>query len=223
MMIVQVYLSFVVPLAFLLLVVTGEGRGVIASFAFGMSAALAVYGLTGFISEAVVTLPLQLAFVIPAIEEVAKVLPLVYLLLRSKKTGKYSLVRYAMAIGIGFSILENYMYLNMAADSGVSSTIVFTLLRSLTASLLHGSTTALSGFCLQLMVNRSRFSPALALGTLLGGCAVHSLYNALLLNAENGAWAIVLPIASFGFVLFGINGFGIVGAPRSQRKEGAST
>ena len=222
MMIVQVYLSFVVPLAFLLLVISGEGRGVIASFAFGMSAALAVYGLTGFIGEDLVPLPLQLAFVIPAIEEAAKVLPLVYLLLRSKKTGKYSLVRYAMAIGIGFSILENYMYLTMAAGSGASSTIVFTLLRSLTASLLHGSTTALSGFCFQLMLNRSRFSSTLALGTLLGGCAVHSLYNALLLNAENGAWAIVLPIASFGFVLFGVNGFGIVGAPRKRRKEGAS-
>jgi len=219
--IVPVYLSYVVPLAFLILVIKGEGRGVIVSFAFGMSSALAVYGLTGFLDEAVIPLTIQLGYVIPALEELVKMLPLVYLLYKANKSSKYSIVRYALAIGIGFSILENYMYLSMAEEAGSASTLAFTLLRSLTASLLHGSTTALAGFCFQLMHNASRYSPALALGIWLGGSAVHSLYNVLLMSERYGAWAIVLPVVMFGFVMYGINGFGVVTVSRKKRQEGS--
>jgi len=222
-MILPVYLSFVVPLAFLILVIQGEGRGIIVSFAFGMSSALAVYGITGFIDETVIPLTTQLAFVIPALEEFIKILPLIYLLYKANRTSKYSIVRYALAIGIGFSILENYMYLSMIQTEAVSSTLLFTIMRSLTASLLHGSTTALAGFCFQLMRNYSRYSPSLAIGIWLGGSVMHSLYNSLLLSPRHGAWAIVLPVALFGFAVFGINGFGIVKVARKKRQEGLRT
>lgn len=217
MTLVNVYLSLVVPLIFLIMAIEGEGRGVVASFAFGMSSAMVVFLVTGFIDEALIALDYQLTLLIPALEEFVKTLPLVFFFVRSKAKGKYFIVRYALAVGIGFSIIENHLYLSMAEAASPTVTALV-VMRSLTASLLHGSTTAMAGYCYQAMRAQGAFSAALALGVYLASVSTHSLYNALLVSSRYSFIAFILPIAAFAFVAYCLNGFGFIASPRRGRE-----
>jgi RsiW-degrading membrane proteinase PrsW (M82 family) len=207
-MILPTYLSFVIPLTFLLLVVKGETRGIIVFFAAGMSAAMVVYIISGFISEEVISPKVQIFYLFPFLEEITKLIPLLCILKTVNRSFKYILPRYALAVGIGFSVLENNLYLSMAAQAAESLPAVYIIIRSLTASLLHGSACALSGYVLQIMINNSFKSPALLIGTLLGGFTIHSLFNSMVSPKMLGV-AVFIPLGIFVFLVFVLNAFGI--------------
>ena len=99
-----VYAGYVIPLAFLILIVKGEARGIVISVAWGMSAVMAIYGITGFIKIPVNS---QIVYIIPVMEELLNGLPLFFMAANLSKSLKFALPRYALAIGLGFSILEN--------------------------------------------------------------------------------------------------------------------
>lgn len=80
----------------------------------------------------------------PLIEELFKSLPLLYFLFKSRTT-HYSIIYFAMASGIGFSIQENFIYLiNLLGTDG--SLPFYMIIRSLTTRLMHGMATAILGY-----------------------------------------------------------------------------
>ena len=87
-------------------------------------------------------MPFVATHMAPAVEEIFKSLVLLYLVRRADTTSFVDGAVYGFAAGIGFAIAENMLYLSRVdIDTGL---IVGTL-RAFSASVLHGSTTAIVG------------------------------------------------------------------------------
>lgn len=217
-MIEAVYFGTLIPLLFLIIVIKGEYRRLILFFAWGLTSAILVY-LANILIENYFALEQNflLTQLIPAMEELIKVLPLLFLLKTTKRTSQFSIVRLAMASGIGFSILENYLYLSMTASSGLATSIFFIITRSLTACVLHGSMTALIGWSIQVMRNREFFSFGFLTGMYLLAVSIHSLYNTLGLIENLQVVGILIPLLLFTLEYYLFNFFG---RKRVIRKKG---
>jgi hypothetical protein len=207
-MLLAVYLSFLLPFGFLLLIIKGEGRGIIASFAWGMSSVMIIYFVSVFY-ETRVPDHIQIVFMVPILEEIVKDLPLFFMVNRLQKSLKFSLPRFALAIGLSFSILENSLYLSMMDTSGESLPAVFMALRSLTTSLLHGSTCSFVAYVLQILKTHEVSSPLLVAGAFASGAALHMLYNFLWMSPRFSLFAVILPLAAFSFMLFTLNAYNL--------------
>ena len=218
-MVEAVYFGTLIPLLFLVIVIQGEYRKLILFFAWGLTSAIIIY-LVNILIDTYFVLDetLLLSQIIPLMEEFLKILPVFFLIRKKGKAYRYNIVRFAMASGIGFSILENYLYLSISASSGLGGSIVFIITRSLTASLLHGSTTALIGYAVQIMHNYNFFSFFLALGMYILAASIHSIYNVLGLIKGLQVIAILIPIFLFMFDFYLFNFFGRKGA-RQNRVE----
>jgi RsiW-degrading membrane proteinase PrsW (M82 family) len=208
-------------MAFLILVVKGEGRGLIIACIAGMSGGAATYYLSFLFSDALMTGNQKVVFLFPVIEETFKIVPLLFMAFKAKGVLKVSLTRYAMAIGIGFSILENSMYLTFVEEAGDMMPLFFIIIRALTTSLLHGSTCALCAWSIQVMKQKEFKSPALFAGFFLGAVAIHGLYNLLWVSGKIAVLAILLPIGLFSLLLFFVNAFNLT-FPKPSVKRTAS-
>ncbi|MBI9108051.1 MAG: PrsW family intramembrane metalloprotease [Spirochaetales bacterium] len=208
-MIEAVYFGTLIPLLFLIIVIKGEYRRLILFFAWGMTSAILVYLINILLdTHFVIGQTFFLTQLIPAMEELIKVFPLLFMLRVGKKATEFSIIRLAMASGIGFSILENYLYLSITASSGLANSIFFIITRSLTACVLHGSMTALIGWAIQIMRNRGFFSFGLLSGMYLLAVAIHSLYNSLGLMGNLQVVGILIPLFLFTVEYYLFNFFG---------------
>lgn len=225
-MIEAVYFGTLIPLLFLIIVIKGEYRRLVMFFAWGLTSAILVYLINILIDNYIVLeQTFLLTQLIPAMEELIKVFPLLFMLRPGKRSSQFSIVRLAMAAGIGFSILENYLYLSITASSGLATSIFFIITRSLTACVLHGSMTALIGWAIQIMRNRGFFSFGLLSGMYLLSVAVHSLYNALGLMENLQVVGILIPIILFTAEYYLFNFFGrkrvaAVKGPEGENNKG---
>jgi RsiW-degrading membrane proteinase PrsW (M82 family) len=219
-MIEAVYFGTLIPLLFLIVVIKGEYRRLILFFAWGLTSAMLVYLINIAIDN---YLELEQRFfltqVVPLIEEFMKVLPVMVLISRKHKTTQLNIVRFAMAAGIGFAILENYLYLSFMVESGLATSIVFIITRSLSASLLHGCLTALIGYALGIMKARQFFSISLLLGMFLLAATIHSPYNYLGLSENLKVFGILIPLLVFLLELYLFNFFGHRRVARRKKTE----
>lgn len=118
----------------------------------------------------------------PLLEELMKALPLVFAIYRKRTAFFAETLIYGAAIGAGFALPENILYINLSSDFLLGDAIV----RGFGTSLLHMGCTALCGSCLLLgsryVVNSP---PALKPVSIAGGFAIpfliHFLYNLFLL------------------------------------------
>ena len=208
-MIEAVYFGTLIPLLFLIVVIKGEYRRLILFFAWGLTSAILVY-IFNLMLDAY--FPVEQAFqmtqLVPAVEELIKMAPLLFLLGNRKRTSQFSIVRLAMASGIGFSILENYLYLSMSSTSGLADSIFFIITRSLTACLLHGSLTALVGWSVQVMRDRGFFSFGLLSGAYCLSVGIHSLYNSLGLAEGYQVFGMLIPLILFTAEYYLFNFYG---------------
>lgn len=208
-MIEAVYFGTLIPLLFLVVVIKGEYRRLMLFFVWGLTSAILIY-LTNILIESYLEIEqtVLLTQIIPAMEEFLKMLPLLFLIKSNKQAGQFSILRLAMASGIGFSILENYLYLSITASSGLADSIFFIITRSITACLLHGSMTAIIGWAIQLMRNSGIFSFSLLAGMYLAALGIHSLYNSLGLSENLQVIGFLMPPALFLIEHYLLNFFG---------------
>ncbi|NOY07575.1 MAG: PrsW family intramembrane metalloprotease, partial [Spirochaetes bacterium] len=218
-MVGAVYFGTLIPLLFLVVVIRGEYRKLILFFAWGLTSAIIIYGINILIDTYfVLNETLFLSQLIPLMEEFLKIIPVFFLIKKKGKVYRYNIVRFAMASGIGFSILENYLYLSISASSGMGGSVVFIITRSLTASLMHGSTTALIGYAIQIMHNYNFFSFFLSLGMYLLAVSIHSIYNLLGLTKGLQVIAILIPVFLFMLEYYLFNFFGRKGVGQKGLK-----
>lgn len=78
----------------------------------------------------------------PSVEEIFKSLILLYLVRRSDYTYFVDGAIYGFAVGVGFAVAENMLYLSRV---DVSTGVIIAITRAFSASVLHGSSTALVG------------------------------------------------------------------------------
>ncbi len=208
-MIEAVFVGTLAPLCFLLIILKEDNRRLILFFLWGLAAALAAYYLNGFLQGALGLglreTSIQLA---PFTEESLKALPLLYYLFSKKRERSYEVVRNALAIGIGFSILENIAYLTVLAPEGLRSAMGFAVLRSASACLLHGSAVALVGYTIRQARLYRIHSPELILGALFCAVLSHGLFNYLAGIASAWPLCVLIPALLFSIEILAWNFFG---------------
>ncbi len=208
-MIEALYIGTLLPLFFLIMVIKGEYRRLIVFFTWGLTSTILVYFINIFIDTYIIPdETLLLSQIIPVMEEGIKFLPLLIFMRKNKSTSRYNIVRYAMAVGIGFSILENYLYLTITTSNGISDSLFFIVTRSLTACVLHGSMTALVGYAIQVMMDYEFISLPLLAGMFILSSTIHSIYNLSGLTESLQVLGIIIPVFLFFVQHYLFNIFG---------------
>src|SRR5258708_23448598 len=173
---------------------TGKGSTVLIALIWG---AVGAFGLAYVINSAIipytgfVILATRLA---PFIEESLKAVILVYFVGQPRFRYIVDGAVYGFAVGIGFAVSENFLYLSSLPANG-NGTLVLAIIRVLSSSLMHATASAIVGISLG-HLRRSRNSSHVACS--LGGIAIpitlHLIFNNLLTKLH-GTALLLLAIA----------------------------
>lgn len=130
-----------------------------------------------------------LRFGAPAVEEILKGLPLVFLI-RTKRIGfLIDAAIFGFAIGTGFALVENFYYLSTLLHASPALWVV----RGFGTAVMHGGTTAILAMTTLALSERKRsdslwlFVPGLVMAF-----AIHSLFNHFVVSPVASALVIVL-------------------------------
>ena len=130
--------------------------------------------------------------VTPVIEEILKAIPVIYFgFVISHK--KEDLLNVAMALGIGFAILENF-YILVVDTAAV--TIGWALMRGFSSALLHGICTSLVGYGVSYVKTRKKLFYTGTFGLLTMAMIIHGLFNAFI-QSQYSYVGILLPVAIY--------------------------
>lgn len=187
-------LLFLVALYFLDSFKLVPARSIGAALAAGVATALVAWWLQQ------VALPLDslgsavvVRYVAPVLEEILKACPIVLLIVRRRVGFLADAVVLGFAVGAGFALAENVVYLRHVADPSAGLWIA----RGLGTGILHGAASAIFTMVSKTLVDRNperlavMFLPGLALAIV-----IHSAFNHLLLPAvaQTAVMLIVLPL-----------------------------
>lgn len=110
----------------------------------------------------------------PIFEEILKALVMVYLFRSSRIGFLVDAAIFGFAVGAGFALVENFVYL----QSGAGTNIGVWLVRGFGTAIMHGGVTAIFGVLAQTLTERSmRINPLRLLPGLLIAALIHSVYN----------------------------------------------
>ena len=132
-------------------------------------------------------------YVSPVTEELVKTLFIVFLLWRRHVGFLVDAAVLGFAVGTGFAVVENILYLRDVGEAA----LVLWIVRGLGTAILHGATTAIVAMLAKTVQDRRHWSPPLAVVPgLLTAVAIHSLYNHLLVSPilATAVLLIVLPL-----------------------------
>ena len=130
--------------------------------------------------------------VTPLVEEFLKALPIIYFgFVISHK--KEDLMNVAMALGIGFAILENFYILVVDTEA---VTIGWALMRGFSSALLHGICTSLVGYGVSYVKIRKKLFYTGTFGLLTMAIILHGLFNAFI-QSQYAYIGVILPIAIY--------------------------
>ncbi len=191
----NIFLCIVVPLAVSLLFVRGGAKRFVLSFLIGMGICLVGAYISGFLSLAVdMTTEEVSVFLSPIVEEIAKLLPLLFYL-HVFRPEDDAVFLCAIAIGVGFATFENCCYILTAG----AESLPYTLVRGLAAGVMHVVSMLVLAFGLVLIRRFRVVSLAGIVGALSLSMTFHALYN--LLVSQPGLSSVigyVLPLATAG-------------------------
>lgn len=129
--------------------------------------------------------------VTPITEEILKAVPiLVYATALSAK--KEKLFTAAMAVGIGFAVLENAFYLLNDASFGMIDAVI----RAFGAGLMHGMCTLLVGVGISFAKKRSKIFVVGTFALLSTAITYHGIYN-MLVQSDFEVVGFLLPMATY--------------------------
>lgn len=186
-LIVSIVIGVTIPKLYMLLFLRKHQRTMMYYMFWGFFSAIVVYSvyeiLGGFmdVSYREVT-------VAPLLEEFVKAFPLIAMFIVTGRRFEKHVLPYALASGIGFSILGNYLATVNGNLTQVHQ-IAYVLLQAGGTSLMQGCCTALIGYGIFLLRDvEQKALPALLLGLYSVAVLLHSLYNLLVYNSETGKY-----------------------------------
>jgi len=142
---------------------------------------------------------LLLRFGAPAVEEILKGLPLLFLI-RAKRIGfLIDAAIFGFAIGTGFALVENFYYLSTLLHASPALWVV----RGFGTAVMHGGTTAILAMTTVALSERKRsdslwlFVPGLVMAF-----AIHSLFNHFVVSPVASALVIVLVLPPILVLVF---------------------
>lgn len=178
----MLYAICIIPIILYFLLVKGmdgftlssTGR-MLESFVWGLAVCLSLYLLGS-------TLGVDSTWLFPLLEELLKALPLVIVIYRKRLAFFAEALIYGAAIGAGFSLLENIIYVGAFENFSIGDAVV----RGFGTSILHMGCTALCASCMLLGMRyaASRSLPFKTLAIIAGfipSFLIHFVYNLFLL------------------------------------------
>jgi protease PrsW len=164
-----------------------------AALGWGVIAALGCAAIYPVLRPALpVSAPGYSQFVAPVIEETAKALFIVYLVLRRRIGFPVDAAQLGFAVGTGFAVIENFQYLRALTDAS----FVLWAVRGLGTAMLHGATTAVFAMLSPTATGRQERSAGMFLPGWAASIAIHAAFNLLPISpvAKTGTILIVLPL-----------------------------
>jgi len=192
-------LACFLPIGFLAVFIGNLGKKFVLYLVWGFIAALPVLFLDPIIISQFPEIVSPAVTVSPFLEEFFKALPIVILALLGSRNSNRDMLVYAMASGIGFSIIENWVVL-----SQINLGLAAILVRSFTTSLMHGCTCGIIAYGVILIRDFPRASiPSLMLGFYMVAVLIHAFFNLnyMYLGLAGYIVDLFLPLFLFLFLL----------------------
>lgn len=200
-MVLALVAAYLLPIICLMVFIGYENKKYLVYLLWGFFASIPVILLTWFVAP---TFPMNTDLTVsmyPLVEEFFKALPIIVPALIGIKNRDEDLLFYAMAAGIGFSLVENLWLIFPAVSDPSPGILLWVLARSFSTSLMHGCTCGIIGYGIVLIRNFDRAAlPVLLFGFYTLAVTTHAIFNLLLL-ASSGNPGIIIDII-FPIVLF---------------------
>ncbi|MFA4850798.1 MAG: PrsW family glutamic-type intramembrane protease [Methanoregula sp.] len=191
--------AYLFPVIFLMAFIGHEGKKYLIYLVWGFLASIPVIIFYLLVTETFSVQYTELT-VSPLLEELFKALPIIIPAIIGIKNSNRDLLVYAMAAGIGFSLLESAWFLDLNTLTGTPDNVLTVLGESFSTTLMHGCTCGIIGYGIVLIRNFDRKAlPILLFGFYTLAVTTHAIYN-LLWESEN-LLAIVIDF-TFPLVLF---------------------
>lgn len=193
-------LAYFLPICFLAVFIGNIGKKFVYFLIWGFIAALPVFFMTPLLTAHFPEVICPAVTFSPLIEEFFKALPLAIPVILGSRSSNRDVLVYAMAAGIGFSIMENWMLFGMENMSFFAI-----IVRSFSTSLMHGCTCGIVGYGIVLIRDfHEKALPALLLGFYMVAVLIHAIFNlnALFFGTAGVIADLIVPILLFVFLLF---------------------
>jgi len=192
-------LACFLPIGFLAVFIGNIGKRFVLYLVWGFVAALPVLFLDPIIISQFPEIVSPAVTVSPFLEEFFKALPIIIPAILGMKSSNRDMLVHAMASGIGFSVIENWVIFG-PENLGFFGILV----RSFSTSLMHGCTCGIIAYGVILIRNFPKASvPSLMLGFYMVAVLIHAFYNlnAMYLGVAGMVADLILPLFLFLFLL----------------------
>ena len=186
--VIAIVIGLTIPKLFVVLFLKKQQRIMMYYMFWGFFSAILVFYIYDFLGSIAVNLSYQEITVTPLLEEFVKAFPLITLFIITCKRSEKYILPFAMASGIGFSVLGNYLF-TMNGDFAHMDAVMYAILRAGGTSLMQGCCTAIIGYGIYLIKDMDKKAlPALLLGLYAVSVIIHALYNLLVFYSDTGKY-----------------------------------
>ena len=191
-MIYILFISISIPLLLLALLVEKKARLPISFMLIGVFVSVFASEINGLFSQMLsMDMYSKTVIVTPVSEELLKALPILYyaVVISDKRERLFTS---AMALGIGFALLENaYFLLN-----STNFTMITAVIRAFGAGLMHGMCTLLVGVGISFVKKKRKLFAVGTFGLLSTAIVYHGIYN-ILIQSEFSMVGALFPIMTY--------------------------
>lgn len=195
------FVSVFVPILLMACLIEKKARQPIIFVLIGIFVSVFAAEVNGLLRTLLPMSVLEVTIIVtPITEEILKAVPiLVFAIVLDAK--KEALFTAAMAVGIGFAVLENAYYLLNDASFNMIEAII----RAFGAGLMHGMCTLLIGVGLSFVKKKNKIFMVGTFALLSTAITYHGIYN-MLVQSDYRAVGALLPISTYiPFVVWRIN------------------
>lgn len=186
-------IALMTPLLMMLVVLQGRSRRILAFAVAGIYVCLLSGEVNAFILNAFgASSEYFTENISPIVEEVLKAIP-IFVYVFAFKPDRQSNIECAIAIGVGFALMENVVTLiNYAEDIN----LVLALFRGFGSGMMHGMSTLLIGLGADIVIQKKRLIIPGTLAALATASIYHSIYNTII-QSQFHYFGILLPLLTF--------------------------
>lgn len=188
-----VFISLMTPLTMMLFVFHGQPKVILGYAMAGMYICTLAGEINALVlSSGTISYAYLAQNVSPLIEEILKCIP-IFLLAFAFNPSKQFLVECAVALGIGFALMENIEVLFSNIDN---FSIILALIRGFGAGMTHGLCALFIGLGAEIIQRKRRILIPGILGVLSAAAIYHGIYNTIIAS-QYQMFGIVLPLLTF--------------------------
>ena len=186
------FVSVFVPILLMAFLIEKKARQPIIFVLIGIFVSVFAAEINGLLCDILPMSTFEVTIIVtPITEEILKALPiLVFAIVLDAK--KEALFTAAMAVGIGFAVLENAYYLLNDASFNMIDAVI----RAFGAGLMHGMCTLLIGAGISFVKKKSKIFAVGTFALLSTAITYHGIYN-MLVQSDYRAVGFLLPISTY--------------------------